>query len=113
MPIKGASKAVAACAVLFLSACSSIVLDNPRVQTPGNLSEARALVANSERYRLDLEYELNEKTRACYDRFFVSSCVDNVRATAAQYRRAHLEAVAKAEDMIRLDEFSRKRSQSQ
>ncbi len=89
--------------VLVLSACSTVQLQANTPTEPSTLAEARAYVESREQTLQFLEYELNERSRACYKKFFVSSCLDDVRLQGAQIRRAHLEVQGKADDMIRLD----------
>jgi len=93
----------------LLSACSTVQLQATKPAAPETLEQARAYVANRDRTLEFLDYELNEQSRACYDRFFVSSCLDNVRLQGAEIRRAHLEVQGKAEDMIRLNDYANRR----
>jgi len=97
---------------LVLAACSTVQLQAAKPQAPITLERARAYVAERERKLEFLEYELNEQSRACYKKFFVSSCLDDVRLQGAQIRRAHLEVQGKAEDMIRLDEYANRRART-
>jgi hypothetical protein len=97
---------------LVLTACSTVQLQASKPQAPNTLEQARAYVAERERQLEFLEYELNEQSRACYKKFFVSSCLDDVRLQGAQIRRAHLEVQGKAEDMIRLDEYANRRART-
>lgn len=97
---------------LVLAACSTVQLQASKPQAPNTLEQARAYVAEREKQLEYLEYELNEQSRACYNKFFVSSCLDDVRLQGAQIRRAHLEVQGKAEDMIRLDEYANRRSRT-
>ncbi|EDM84184.1 MULTISPECIES: hypothetical protein [unclassified Limnobacter] len=97
---------------LVLTACSTVQLQASKPQAPNTLEQARAYVAERERQLEFLEYELNEQSRACYNKFFVSSCLDDVRLQGAQIRRAHLEVQGKAEDMIRLDEYANRRART-
>lgn len=76
--------------------------------TPNNLDEAQRYMAGREKALEVLDYELNRQERACYKRFFVSSCVDQVRLKGAELRRAHLEVQGKAEDVIRLVEYGKR-----
>lgn len=96
--------------VLLLAACSTVQLQADKPTPPNTLDEARAYVAQRERMLEYLEYEMNQKSRACYKKFFVSSCLDEVRLQGAQIRRAHLEVQGKAEDMIRLNDYANRRS---
>lgn len=97
---------------LLLAACSTVQLQATAPKAPDTLEQARAYVADRDQKLEFLEYELNEKSRACYKRFFVSSCLDNVRLQGAQIRRAHLEVQGKAEDMIRLNDYANRRSRT-
>ena len=97
---------------LVLTACSTVQLQASKPQAPNTLEQARAYVAERERQLEFLEYELNEQSRACYKKFFVSSCLDDVRLQGAQIRRAHLEVQGKADDMIRLDEYANRRART-
>ena len=99
-------------AALLLAACSTVQLQATKPQAPDTLEQARAYVAERDQRLEFLEYELNEKSRACYEKFFVSSCLDDVRLQGAQIRRAHLEVQGKAEDMIRLDEYANRRART-
>lgn len=99
-------------AALLLAACSTVQLQATKPQAPDTLEQARAYVAEREQKLEFLEYELNEKSRACYKKFFVSSCLDDVRLQGAQIRRAHLEVQGKAEDMIRLNDYANRRSRT-
>lgn len=93
-----------------LTACSSVKLQSSAPPSPATLDEARAYVAKRDKQLEVLDYELNQATIACYDRFFVSSCLDDVRLKGAQLRRSHLEALGAASDMIRLDDYAKRRS---
>lgn len=97
-------------AALLLAACSTVQLQANKPVPPSTLEQARAYVANREQTLEFLEYELNQKSRACYKKFFVSSCLDDVRLQGAEIRRAHLEVQGKAEDMIRLNDYANRRS---
>jgi cell division protein FtsL len=97
---------------LVLAACSTVQLQAAKPQAPNTLEQARAYVAEREKQLEFLEYELNEQSRACYKKFFVSSCLDDVRLQGAQIRRAHLEVQGKADDMIRLDEYANRRART-
>lgn len=99
---------VPAC-LLLLSACSTVQLQANKPTAPDTLEQARAYVANHDKTLEFLDYELNEKYRACYKKFFVSSCLDNVRLQGADIRRAHLEVQGKAEDMIRLHDYANRK----
>lgn len=101
-----------ASAWLALAACSTVQLQASRPVAPSTLQEARAYVANRDQALEFLEYEMNVQSRSCYDRFFVSSCLDEVRLQGAELRRAHLEVQGKAEDMIRLDEYANRRART-
>lgn len=96
--------------MVFLAACSTVQLQANKPMPPANLEEARKYVANREQALEFLEYELNEKSRACYKKFFVSSCLDDVRLQGAEIRRAHLEVQGQADDMIRLNDYAQRRS---
>lgn len=97
-----------AVSLLFLAACSSVQLQADRPAPPANLEEARKYVANRNKTLEFLEYELNEQSRACYNKFFVASCLDEVRSQGAEIRRAHLEVQGQAEDMIRLNDYAKR-----
>jgi len=97
---------------LLLAACSTVQLQATTPQAPDTLEQARTYVAERDQRLEFLEYELNEKSRACYKKFFVSSCLDDVRLQGAQIRRAHLEVQGKAEDMIRLNDYANRRSRT-
>jgi hypothetical protein len=97
---------------LALAACGTVQLQAAKPQAPNTLEQARAYVTEREKQLEFLEYELNEQSRACYNKFFVSSCLDDVRLQGAQIRRAHLEVQGKAEDMIRLDEYANRRART-
>lgn len=99
-------------AVFIMAGCSTVQLEASKPQVPNTLEQARVYVAEREKQLEFLEYELNEQARACYKKFFVSSCLDDVRLQGAQIRRAHLEVQGKAEDMIRLDEYANRRSRT-
>lgn len=99
-------------AALVLSACSTVQLQASKPTAPATLDEARAYVASREQTLQFLEYELNERSRACYKKFFVSSCLDDVRLKGAEIRRAHLEVQGKADDMIRMDGYANRKSRS-
>jgi hypothetical protein len=97
---------------LLLVACSTVQLQAGKPQAPATLADARAYVAGRDKQLEFLEYELNQQSRACYEKFFVSSCLDDVRLQGAQIRRAHLEVQGKADDMIRLDEYANRRART-
>lgn len=97
-----------ALSLLFLAACSSVQLQADRPAPPANLEEARQYVANRNKTLEFLEYELNEQSRACYNKFFVSSCLEDVRLQGAAIRRAHLEVQGAADDMIRLNDYAKR-----
>lgn len=96
--------------IVFIAACSTVQLQANKPTPPANLDEARKYVENREKTLDFLEYELNEKSRDCYKKFFVSSCLDDVRLQGAEIRRAHLEVQGQAEDMIRLNDYAQRRS---
>ncbi len=91
-----------------LAGCASVDLKAQRPQAPVDLKQAREYVAQRDRMLSHLEYELNERSRACYKRFFVSRCLEDVRIQGAALRRAHLEVQGKAEDIIRMDEYGKR-----
>jgi hypothetical protein len=95
---------------LMLASCSTVQMKTERPVAPVTLDEARAYMASREKSLEFLEYEMNQQSRACYDRFFVSSCLDDVRLKGAELRRAHLEVQGQAEDLIRLEDYSKRRS---
>lgn len=97
-------------AVLALVGCAGVRYDTQPPQKPATLSEARAYMAAVEPALARLDYEINQKTRACYDRFFVSSCVEDVRYEGAKLRRSYLEIKGEASDMIRLDDYNRRQA---
>lgn len=109
-PVRSLSMVVLSTVCLALSACSTVQLKTPVPNPPATLQEARNYVDNRERVLEFLEYEMNVESRACYERFFVSSCLDEVRMQGAQLRRAHLEVQGKAEDMIRLEDYANRRA---
>ena len=94
----------------MLFACSSVPLQSVKPAMPANLAEANEYIQTRYRQLEILDYELNEQMRACYKRFFVSGCVDDVRALKADYRRRHVEVQGAAMDMIRLDEYAKRRN---
>lgn len=98
------------CLCIFgaLAGCASVDLKAQRPEEPVDLKQAREYVAERDRLLSYLDYELNEKSRACYDRFFVSRCLEDVRIQGAALRRAHLEAQGKADDIIRMDEYGKR-----
>ena len=98
---------------LLLTACSTVQLQASRPLAPTTLEEARGYVASRERAMEFLEYESNQRSRECYQRFFVSSCLDEVRLKGAELRRAHLEVQGQAEDLIRLEEYGRRQNREQ
>jgi len=110
--VQGLFMRVFPASALLLVACSTVQLQASRPQAPNTLEQARAYVADRERQLEFLEYELNEQSRACYNKFFVSSCLDDVRLQGAQIRRAHLEVQGKAEDMIRLNDYANRRAKT-
>lgn len=77
---------------------------------PENYQQAQSYMAGREQQLAILDYELNEQTRACYKRFFVASCLDDVRAEKAELRRAHAEAADRAMDLIRMHNYSDRQS---
>ncbi|MDH4394945.1 MAG: hypothetical protein QE278_04640 [Limnobacter sp.] len=97
--------------VLGLTGCASIQLQSPKPNAPDNLSAARQYMEVRSSQIDVLEAELNVQMRACYERFFVSDCVDAVRAKRAEYRRAHIEAESAANDIIRLDGYNARQSE--
>lgn len=92
--------------VLGLTGCASIELQSPKPVAPDNLGAAKSYMEVRSSQIDALEEELNGQLRVCYDRFFVSDCVDAVRAKRAEYRRAHIEAESAANDLIRLDGYN-------
>lgn len=101
--------AVVPACLLLLNACSTVQLQANQPTAPDTLEQARAYVASHDKTMAFLDYELNEQSRACYNRFFVSSCLDEVRLQGSQMRRAHLEVQGKAEDMIRLHDYANRK----
>lgn len=99
-------------AALLLAACSTVQLQATKPAAPNTLDEARAYVDSRDRTLEFLEYELNERSRACYKKFFVSSCLDDVRLQGAEIRRAHLEVQGKADDMIRLNDYANRKQRT-
>ncbi|VWX33936.1 MULTISPECIES: hypothetical protein [unclassified Limnobacter] len=110
--VQGLFTRILPASALLLAACSTIQLQASKPQAPNTLDQARAYVAEREKQLEYLEYELNEQSRACYKKFFVSSCLDDVRLQGAQIRRAHLEVQGQAEDMIRLNEYANRRART-
>ena len=99
---------VCLCFLGALTGCASVDLKAQRPPAPVDLKQAREYVAERDRLLSYLDYELNEKSRACYDRFFVSRCLEEVRIQGAALRRAHLEVQGKAEDIIRMDAYGKR-----
>jgi hypothetical protein len=95
---------------MLLVACSSVQLQVSKPLFPTTIEEARAYMADRDRKRKFLEYELIEQSRACYKKFFVANCLDDVRQQGVKIRRSHLEVQGRAEDMIRLDDYTNRRS---
>ena len=91
-----------------LSGCASVTIPSEKPSKPETVAEARTYLENRPRMIRQMNYELNVQERACYDRFMVSDCVDEVRACTADYRRAHIEAEAAANDLIRLDRLKKR-----
>lgn len=112
MPVRTMLVALILVFPLFLVSCSSVQLQANQPVQPNSLDEARAYMASRDEALRFLEYELNEQSRACYKNFFVSSCLDDVRLQGAEIRRAHLEVQGKAEDIIRLNDYSNRRSRN-
>lgn len=99
--------------MLGVAGCAHVQVSAAKPQEPASLEEAKAYMRTREHQLQVLDYELNQQTIACYERFFVSSCLDDVRLQGARLRRAHLEAQGKARDLIRLDEYAKRRSSGQ
>ncbi|HEX4918405.1 MAG TPA: hypothetical protein VFV43_10945 [Limnobacter sp.] len=96
---------------LLVAGCaSSIQLKSQAPLPPTTLQDAKTYAAGRERALEFLEYEINQQSIACYERFFVASCLDQVRLQGAQLRRAHLEVQGQAEDIIRLDEYAKRQN---
>ncbi|MCQ8896237.1 hypothetical protein NQT62_07290 [Limnobacter humi] len=97
-------------AVLSLAACAGVQLQTPYPEPPATVDQAKAYMAARDQALANLDYEINQKTRECYSRFFVSDCLDKVRIEGAKLRRAHLEIQGQAGDLIRLDDYSKRRA---
>lgn len=106
----GPLKTMLTCLCMFsaLAGCATVDLNARAPAPPMDLKQAREYVAQRDRLLSYLEYELNEKSRACYDKFFVSRCLEDVRIQGAALRRAHLEAQGQADDIIRMDEYGKR-----
>lgn len=109
-------RAKVCCGVLslvVLSACTSLPpMKSRKPEMPQNYEQAQSYMAGREQQLAILDYELNEQTRACYKRFFVASCLDDVRAEKAELRRAHAEAADRAMDLIRMHDYSDRQKDS-
>lgn len=92
----------------LIGACSSVSINQPKPDTPVTPDEARRYLEKLPAQRQMVEYELNKKERDCYQRFFVSDCVDNVRTVRNDYMRAFLIAETKAAEIIRLERYQRR-----
>jgi hypothetical protein len=88
--------------------CSTVSLRTENPSPPMTLEEAKLYMASHDGRIKMLEFELNQQSRACYERFFVSDCLDEVRQKGAALRRAHLEAQGAAGDIVRLDNLQRR-----
>lgn len=99
--------------MLGVAGCAHVQVPVMMPKEPTTLEEAKAYMSNRNQQLQVLDYEINQQTIACYERFFVSSCLDDVRLQGARLRRAHLEVQGKANDLIRLDEYATRRSSSQ
>lgn len=95
---------------LALAGCATVSLQAVLPTAPSTLADARQYMATREQQLEFLEYELNQQTRACYEKFFISACVDAVRERGTAYRRAHLEIQDQASEMIRLDAYAKRQS---
>ena len=104
------TKCISAFTALGLSACAHVNIPLQTPKTPSTLEEARAYINGRDAQLQILEYELNQQTIACYDHFFVSRCLDDVRLQGARLRRAHLEVQGHASDMIRLNDYNKRRA---
>ena len=91
-----------------LCGCTAVSLRTEKPSPPMTLDEAKQYTASHDARMKALDYELNQQSRACYERFFVSDCLDAVRQQGAALRRAHLEAQGAASDLIRLDNLQRR-----
>lgn len=95
--------------VLGVFGCAHVQVPVRAPQTPATVEEAKAYIAGRDKQLQILDYELNQQTIACYEKFFVSSCLDDVRLQGARLRRAHVEAQGQANDLIRLDDYAKRR----
>jgi hypothetical protein len=99
--------------MLGVVGCAHVQVPVDVPKAPNTLDEAKAYMSGREQRMQVLDYEINQQTIACYERFFVSSCLDDVRLQGARLRRAHLEALGQARNLIRLDEYAKRRSSGQ
>jgi hypothetical protein len=97
--------------LLGLTGCASVKIDSEKPLRPQTFEQAKQYLQNKPVMVEQLNYELNQAERHCYERFMVSDCVDSVRACSADYRRAHIEAEAAANDLIRKERLKQKQSQ--
>lgn len=93
---------------LGLSGCASVKIESDKPSQPQTVEQAREYLRQKPALMQQLTYELNVAERDCYDRFMVSDCVDSVRACSAEYRRAHIEAEAVANDLIRQERLGKR-----
>ena len=108
--LRGGTAMLMGTCVLAISGCAGVQLQSPYPEPPATVEQAKAYMAERDKALANLDYEINQKTRACYDRFFVSDCLDKVRIEGAKLRRAHLETQGQAGDMIRLVDYAKRRS---
>ncbi len=95
-----------------LAGCSTVSLQVQQPQMPSNVEQARAYMASREQQLIGLEYELNQQERACYERFFVADCLDRLRLQRAAYRRAHVLAQDRAQDLIREQDYAKRKRET-
>ncbi len=91
-----------------LAGCVSVELSLQKPVKPLTHAEAEKYLNQKDQFLAELNQQLFEQERACYDRFLVSDCVDAVRANRADYKRAHIEAEATANEIIRLQRYKKK-----
>lgn len=94
--------------MIALTGCASIKIQAEKPSKPQTLEQAKDYLEQKPAIMEKLNYELNVAERQCYDRFMVSDCVDSVRACSAEYRRAHIEAEAVANDLIRQERLEQR-----
>lgn len=98
---------------VVLAGCATIEVKSPKPVTPETLAAAQAYLERSKQTQLELDTELEAKTRACYDRFLVADCLEAVRVKRAEYRRAHVEAETAANDIVRIHNYNQRQREKQ